>query len=384
MTSFGGQTITYDAMGNPESYLGRTLSWEGKQLTSVIDGTHSYTYSYNEDGLRPRKVVDGTDTEYYYNGSVLMYMITGSGSTAVKQRFSYDADGNLVAVVYKNGTSTAYTYYYLRNAQGDIVKLIDSNGNTLVEYLYDSWGKLLSVTGTLATTLGADQPFRYRGYVYDEETGWYYLQSRYYDPETCRFISADVLLSTGQGVIGHNSFAYCLNNPICRVDEGGNYSRTIATIYHNHCYGGGGIANGCCRYGIYSTIGVAIKRNGNGPNLLKTLMFINNLLKKAGYSDVYVIVTKDEDTHKINGVEIKNSNKIKSRIERLAVCIILASTGKFKQSPLNLSAEWFGHNVVFFFDKSNGSAEHVNFEFEGDGRTWVRAITYLLEFCGLY
>ena len=108
-----------------------------------------------------------------------MYMVTGSGSTAVKQRFSYDADGNLVAVVYKNGTSTAYTYYYLRNAQGDIVKLIDSNGNTVVEYLYDSWGKLLSVTGTLATTLGADQPFRYRGYVYDEETGWYYLQSRY-------------------------------------------------------------------------------------------------------------------------------------------------------------------------------------------------------------
>lgn len=93
-----------------------------------------------------------------------MYMITGSGSTAVKQRFSYDADGNLVAVVYKNGTSTAYTYYYLRNAQGDIVKLIDSNGNTVVEYLYDSWGKLLSVMGTLATTLGADQPFRYRGY----------------------------------------------------------------------------------------------------------------------------------------------------------------------------------------------------------------------------
>ena len=73
-----------------------------------------------------------------YKGSVLMYMITGSGSTAVKQRFSYDADGNLVAVVYKNGTSTAYTYYYLRNAQGDIVKLIDSNGNTVVEYLHQA------------------------------------------------------------------------------------------------------------------------------------------------------------------------------------------------------------------------------------------------------
>ena len=91
----------------------------------------------------------------------------------------------------------------------------------MVEYIYDSWGRILSVTGTLTATLGADQPFRYRGYVYDEETQWYYLQSRYYDPNTCRFISADVLLSTGQGVIGHNSFAYCLNNPVNLNDPDG-------------------------------------------------------------------------------------------------------------------------------------------------------------------
>ena len=91
----------------------------------------------------------------------------------------------------------------------------------MVEYTYDSWGKPISVTGTLATTLGANQPFRYRGYVYDTDTGMYYLQSRYYNPNICRFISADVLLSTGQGVIGHNSFAYCLNNPINYMDTEG-------------------------------------------------------------------------------------------------------------------------------------------------------------------
>ncbi len=84
-----------------------------------------------------------------------------------------------------------------------------------------AWGKLIATTGSLANTVGANQPFRYRGYVYDEETGWYYLQSRYYDPTTCRFISADVLLSTGQGVLGHNSFAYCLNNSINRFDPSG-------------------------------------------------------------------------------------------------------------------------------------------------------------------
>ena len=151
-----------------------------------------------------------------------------------------------------NGDNFA-TYYYLRNAQNDVVKLIDNSGTTVVEYTYDSWGKIISATGTLANTVGADQPFRYRGYVYDAETGWYYLRSRYYDPTTCRFINADVLLSTGQGIIGHNSFAYCLNNPIngldsdghalrpfnaLMVDDGGSGPRTI--LYDVPIYGKNG------------------------------------------------------------------------------------------------------------------------------------------------
>ena len=143
---------------------------------------------------------------------------------SVVQRFSYDAQGKVVAVDYsENGGSSYTTYYYLRNAQGDIVKLIDGNKSTMVEYTYDSWGKLISTTGSLATSLGAKQPFRYRGYVYDTETQWYYLQSRYYDPNTCRFISNDIYLSTGQGVIGHNSYAYCGNNPIHRIDDEGTF-----------------------------------------------------------------------------------------------------------------------------------------------------------------
>ncbi len=99
----------------------------------------------------------------------------------------------------------------------------NGSGNAVVEYTYDSWGKKLSCTGTLATSLGVLNPFRYRGHVYDEETGFYYLRSRYYDPETCRFISADVLLSTGQGVLGHNCYAYCLNNAINMMDNGGRF-----------------------------------------------------------------------------------------------------------------------------------------------------------------
>ena len=88
--------------------------------------------------------------------------------------FVYDVLGP-AAMIY-NGTP----YYYLRNAQGDIVGIVDTSGNTVVSYTYDAWGKLLTTTGTMASTLGAYNPLRYRGYVYDAETGLYYLTSRYY------------------------------------------------------------------------------------------------------------------------------------------------------------------------------------------------------------
>ena len=216
LTSYNGQTISYDAMGNPTSYRGKTLTWNGKELTGVT-GTASYTYDMN--GLRTTKTVGGTTTDYFYNNTVLMGLTTGTTYLL----FSYDASGLVQAVNY-NGTY----YYYLRNGQGDIVKLIDGSGNAVVEYTYDSWGKQLSCTGTLATTLGVLNPFRYRGYVYDEETGFYYLKSRYYDPETCRFISADVLLSTGQGVLGNNAYVYCGNNPALLCDEtGSSFTITI-------------------------------------------------------------------------------------------------------------------------------------------------------------
>ena len=216
-------------MGNPTSYALKTLTWSGKQLIRYYyqpgkNQLYNYTYAYDENGLRTQKVLNGVTTSYYYNGSVLMGMVTGSGNSAIHQLFSYDSSGNVVSVDYSsNGGSTFTTYYYLRNAQNDIVKIIDGNGATVVEYKYDSWGKPISTTGSLSATLGANQPFRYRGYVYDTETGWYYLQSRYYDPSICRFVSADVYLSTGQGVLGHNSYAYCGNNPITRADEGGEF-----------------------------------------------------------------------------------------------------------------------------------------------------------------
>ena len=218
LVSYGAETIVYDAMGNPTSYRGKSLTWRGKQLTGVSDTAHnlSATYTYDTNGLRQQKTVNNVDTDYYYNGSVLIGLTRGDKTL----RFSYDAAGLVSMVEYEKPNETTQ-YYYLRNGQGDIVKLIDSSGAAKVEYTYDSWGKPLSCIGTLATSLGVLNPFRYRGYVYDEETGFYYLKSRYYDPETCRFISADVYLSTGQGVLGHNCYAYCMNAPVSGYDPDG-------------------------------------------------------------------------------------------------------------------------------------------------------------------
>ena len=143
---------------------------------------------------------------------MLISQVTGSN----KLLFSYDANGNAVAVNY-NGTY----YYYVRNGQNDVIRLIDGSNNAVVEYTYDSWGRLLSCTGSLASTLGTQNPFRYRGYVYDAETGLYYLQTRYYDPEVGRFINADIYVSTGQGVLGNNMYLYCGNNPVSLVDSSG-------------------------------------------------------------------------------------------------------------------------------------------------------------------
>ena len=130
--------------------------------------------------------------------------------------FAHSPDGVPLSVVYDD-----LLYYYVTNLQGDVVALLDAAGNEVVTYTYDAWGNLLSVGGSKATTLGQDNPLRYRGYVYDQETGLYYLQSRYYDPEMGRFINADAFVSTGQGILGNNMFAYCGNNPVCRYDVGG-------------------------------------------------------------------------------------------------------------------------------------------------------------------
>ena len=147
------------------------------------------------------------------SGKVVRETITTSMDTTTLD-FFYDESGRPFAFNYTPEGSTPNTYYYILNLQGDVVQIIDEGGVLQAEYVYSPWGEVVSAEGDLAEV----NPLRYRGYYYDSETGFYYLQSRYYDPENHRFINADCYASTGQGFIGTNAFSYCGNAPSSRTD----------------------------------------------------------------------------------------------------------------------------------------------------------------------
>ncbi len=191
LTAYKGQSITYDAIGNPLAYRdGMTMTWDCRQLKTLNKTGLSMAFQYDADGQRVKKTVNGTATTYWRDtDGKIMKMQKGNDILL----FMYEGDGRRVGFLL-NGTG----YYYVYNAQGDVVGLIDKTGTSVVQYSYDSWGRPVSVTGSLAATVGALNPFRYRGYEYDAESGLYYLLSRYYDPMTMRFINADGLVSTGQ------------------------------------------------------------------------------------------------------------------------------------------------------------------------------------------
>ncbi len=213
LTYDGGSTITYDAIGNPLTYNGFTFTWQkGRQLASASGNGKTISYKYGADGLRTEKTVNGTTTEYTYASGLLVSQTSGTNTL----NFSYTADG-VPRTVHFNNTP----YYYIYNLQGDVQRIVTDAGVVAVEYEYDTWGKLISTTGSLAFTLGALNPFRYRGYVYDTETGFYYLTTRYYDPDTGRFLNADGYISTGYAITGHNMYAYCLNDPVNLIDSNG-------------------------------------------------------------------------------------------------------------------------------------------------------------------
>jgi len=242
LITYDGQSITYDEIGNPLTYRDNlSFTWaNGRELSTINNNGISGSYTYNDSGIRTSKTYDGVTTNYYLNGSSIVRQVTGSKILD----FFYDENGNLYG--FKDDGDM---YYYVRNGQSDIIGILDNNGIQVVYYQYDSWGNPLTPSGSLASTIGADNPFRYRGYYLDSETGLYYLNSRYYDSTVGRFINADGLISASSSLLGTNMYSYCENNPVNGYDPSGNLTEFALE----------GVSNG------YVVIGIALSASWWNP-----------------------------------------------------------------------------------------------------------------------
>ncbi len=215
LTAYNGQEISCDSQGNPVVYLGHSLTWEkGRQLKTF----DSNTYTYNANGIRTSKTVNGVTHTYTLDGANILQE-EWDGNTLIPLR---DNEESVCGILY-NGTP----FYFLKNLQGDIIAITDANGDTVAKYTYDAWGKCTISSDTSTCNIATVNPYRYRGYYYDEEIAMYYLQSRYYDSEVGRFLNLDeakmCLFATINDdlPVASNMYSYCSNDSIIYADDYG-------------------------------------------------------------------------------------------------------------------------------------------------------------------
>ena len=206
----------------PNSYKHLVLTYEGKNLIKVRHPSgEEFTCSYNFEGLRIKRSGNRSGpVTYSYSGNKLILQ----QSSSLKLEFLYDEKDNLYGYIKNNNER----YYYIRDALGNILGIINQNGQIVVQYSYTSYG-VCSISGN--TSLGNENPFRYKGYYYDVETSLYYLTTRYYDPEIGRFISPDsVDYLDPQSINGLNLYAYCGNDPINKYNPTGRFAIGILIL----------------------------------------------------------------------------------------------------------------------------------------------------------
>ena len=282
LTAYNGQSITYDAQGNPTSYLGHELTWEKGRQLKAFDAN---TYTYNANGIRTSKTVDGIKHTYTLDGTKILRE-EWNGNTLIPL---YDNEETVCGILYNNEP-----YYFQKNLQGDIIGIVDKSSKVVANYSYDAWG-VCTVTQD-SVGIATVNPFRYRGYYYDEEIGLYYVSSRYYDPEIGRWINADeaTYLGASGTILGYNLFAYCENNPVNYEDPTGNWLiQVVCGVAGAAVFGT--VANIVCRLlGVNATIRRLITAGfaliggvlgaAFGPALVgriapKALAWVNNLEK---------------------------------------------------------------------------------------------------------
>ena len=233
--NYGGTAITYDEIGNPETIGGKSLTWNGRELISWSENDTTVSYGYNADGIRTYKVIQEEESierhEYILSGSqIIKETVSVNGMEQYTLVYLYDELGAPIGIKYRTPSyaENVYTcYFFEKNLQGDIVAIYNASGTKIGTYTYDAWGNgvatMLNASSVDRLILLSYNPFKYRGYYYDSDSGWYYLQSRYYNPSWGRFLNADdiVFLATNFGVYAMNLFIYCSNNPIMGTDPTG-------------------------------------------------------------------------------------------------------------------------------------------------------------------
>ena len=232
LISYDGQSMAYDAIGNPTSYRGKALTWQNGRELASYDG--KYTYSYNADGIRTSKTYNNNgvtyETEYIVDGTKVMRQSwTSEDGTDYVVDYMYDELGRPVSFAISEDGGGYQYYIYETNMFGDVVMIYATNSAEIVSFTYSAYGEI--TTNVIISQL-CDEDFlkaalfRYRGYIYDTESGLYYLQSRYYDPEVGRFISQDdhsIILASPTALTDKNLYAYCDNNPVMRTDSDGDF-----------------------------------------------------------------------------------------------------------------------------------------------------------------
>ncbi len=269
LMSVGGKHITYSESNplNPKTYDGKTFEFEGRRLVKVISDNMVATYKYDASGLRTEKTVTEngvtTTTKFVYDSGKLITEYTGTS----RVDYLYDENSKPYGFIYNNAK-----YFYIRDTLQNILGIVDANGDVVVHYDYTAYGECKAITGSKKDTIGAINSFRYKGYYFDNETGFFYCKSRYYVPQWCRWFNADqVEYIKTNNVLNTNLFAYCQNNGITNIDENGCFALwalAIAIIAVSAVVGG--------ILGATSSVKIGTNMEIANPNLNKHNVELDN------------------------------------------------------------------------------------------------------------
>lgn len=274
LTSVNGTKLTYDANGNVLTYGDKSFTWSsGRNLSSITDGDNIYTYTYDETGIRTSKTINGVTTRYNTKDGIILSQTDGTNT----MYFQYNKIGIPLGFILNNTQ-----YFYMTNQMGDVIAITDTAGTIVGNYEYDEWGNTLNASSNDITSIN---PLRYRGYYYDNESGYYYLQSRYYDTNICRFINSDDISYVDKNAkLSTNIYSYCMNNSVNAVDPDGHFIILIILLIRAIS-----ITNLISKYNSSTYFEAGNKTSGKGYIRI-------NIEKNGFYKDIYEACKIDAST----------------------------------------------------------------------------------------